>query len=253
MWVAGPFTVESISPYRVLDVDENGDVIDGITEAHNGYGTGYDFGQILLDNLRRSGVQQAHREDCIIFTSLTPWPGRFVCAEGRYVEGGSADNEDAPSGPERWAVVFIEPEFGTVSHPGLVEAVREATDGGFDVLVLIASAFNYDAHTTKFESLGRIPVVKARMNADLHMAGCLRSTCIGNLFVIFGEPDIDVLGAGDPYKSLKTTLRAEIDENSWVTMHSATSRPFTRPESVRIVIKVISHLGDEVMKVFRVG
>ena len=305
--VAGPFTVESISPHRVLGVDENGDVIDGIAEARNGYGTGYDFGQIILDNLRRSGVQQAHREDRISFTSLTPWPGRFVCADGRYVEGGSGDDDDdeAPAGPERKAAVFIGPEFGTVSRPDLVEAAREAADGGFDVLV--ACAFNYDAHTTEFESLGRVPVLKARMNADLHMAGELRNTGSGNLFVIFGEPDIDVLdaedgqiqvrvngvdvfhpntgevrsdgpegiacwfvdtdynqesffvrhayflGAGDPYKSLKTTLKAEIDEDAWATPNSATSRPFPRPESGRIAVKVINHLGDEVMKVFRVG
>ena len=304
--VAGPFTVESISPHRVLGVDENGDVIDGMAEARNGYGTGYDFGQIILDNLRRSGVQQAHREDRISFTSLTPWPGRFVCADGRYVEGGSGDDDDAPSGgPERRAAVFIGPEFGTVSRPDLVEAAREAADGGFDVL--IACAFNYDAHTTEFESLGRVPVLKARMNADLHMASELRNTGSGNLFVIFGEPDIDVLdagdaqvqvrvngvdvfhpntgevrsdgpegiacwfidtdynqesffvrhayflGAGDPYKSLKTTLKAEIDEDAWATLHSATSRPFPRPESGRIAVKVINHLGDEVMKVFRVG
>ena len=303
--VAGPFTVESISPHRVLGVDENGDVIDGIAEARNGYGTGYDFGQIILDNLRRSGVQQAHREDRITFTSLTPWPGRFVCAEGRYVEGGSGDDDDAQTGRERRAAVFIGPEFGTVSRPDLVEAAREAADGSFDAL--IACAFNYDAHTTEFESLGRIPVLKARMNADLHMAGELKNTGNGNLFVIFGEPDIDVLdaedgqvqvrvngvdvfhpntgevrsdgpegiacwfidtdynqesffvrhayflGAGDPYKSLKTTLRAEIDEDAWATLNSATSRPFPRPESGRIAVKVINHLGDEVMKVFRVG
>ena len=304
--VAGPFTVESISPHRVLGVDENGDVIDGLAEARNGYGTGYDFGQVILENLRRSGVQQAHREDRITFTSLTPWPGRFVCAEGRYVECGSGDDDDdAATGPERRAAVFIGPEFGTVSRPDLVEAAREAADGGFDVL--IACAFNYDAHTTEFESLGRIPVLKARMNADLHMAGELKNTGNGNLFVIFGEPDIDVLdagdgqvqmrvngvdvfhpntgevrsdgpegiacwfidtdynqesffvrhayflGAGDPYKSLKTTLRAEIDEDAWATLNSATSRPFPRPESGRIAVKVINHLGDEVMKVFRVG
>ena len=303
--VAGPFTVESISPHRVLGVDENGDVIDGIAEARNGYGTGYDFGQVILENLKRSGVQQAHREDRITFTSLTPWPGRFVCGEGRYVEGGSGDDDDdAATSPERRAAVFIGPEFGTVSRPDLVEAAREAADGGFDVLV--ACAFNYDAHTTEFESLGRVPVLKARMNADLHMAGDLKNTGSGNLFVIFGEPDIDVLdcedgqvqvkvngvdvfhpntgevrsdgpegiacwfidtdyneesffvrhayflGAGDPYKSLKTTLRAEIDEDAWATLNSATSRPFPRPESGRIAVKVINHLGDEVMKVFRV-
>ena len=310
--VAGPFTVESISPHRVLGVDENGDVIDSIAEPRNGYGAGYDFGQIILDNLRRSGVQQARREDRIAFASLTPWPGRFVCAEGRYSDqspeaGGQEepDTDHYPLATEKRAAIFIGPEFGTVSRPDLVEAAREAADGGFDVL--IACAFNYDAHTTEFESLGRVPVLKARMNADLHMAGELRNTGSGNLFVIFGEPDIDVLdcddgqiqvrvngvdvfhpntgevrsdgpdgiacwfidtdynqesffvrhayflGAGDPYKSLKTTLKAEINEDAWATLHSAASRPFPRPESGRIAVKVINHLGDEVMKVFRVG
>ena len=303
--VAGPFTVESISPHRVLGVDENGDVIDGIAEGRNGYGTGYDFGQIILDNLRRSGVQQAHKEDRINFSSLTPWPGRLVCADGRYIEGGELDDSDAPADPEKRAAIFVGPEFGTVSRPDLVEAAREAAECGFDVL--IACAFNYEAHTTEFESLGRIPVLKARMNADLHMAGELKNTGNGNLFVIFGEPDIDILnaedgqlqvrvngvdvfhpntgevrsdgpegiacwfvdtdynqesffvrhayflGAGDPYKSLKTTLKAEIDEDAWATLHSATSRPFPRPESGRIAVKVINHLGDEVMKVFRVA
>ncbi len=303
--VAGPFTVESISPHRVLGVDENGDVIDGIAESRNGYSTGYDFGEIILDNLRRSGVQQAHKEDRISFTSLMPWPGRLVCAEGRYVEGASGDDDAAMSGPEKRAGIFIGPEFGTVSRPDLVEAAREAAECGFDVL--IACAFNYDAHTTEFESLGRVPVLKARMNADLHMAGELKNTGNGNLFVIFGEPDIDILdaednqiqvrvngvdvfhpntsevrsdgpdgiacwfidtdydqesffvrhayflGASDPYRSLKTTLKAEIDADAWATLNSDTSRPFPKPETGRIAVKVINHLGDEVMKVFRVG
>ena len=303
--VAGPFTVESISPHRVLGVDENGDVIDSIAEPRNGYSTGYDFGEVILDNLRRSGVQQAHKEDRINFTSLMPWPGRLVCAEGKYVEGASGDDDDAMSGPEKRAGIFVGPEFGTVSRPDLVEAAREAAECGFDVL--IACAFNYDAHTTEFESLGRVPVLKARMNADLHMAGELKNTGNGNLFVIFGEPDIDILdaednhiqvrvngvdvfhpntgevrsdgpdgiacwfidtdydqesffvrhayflGASDPYRSLKTTLKAEIDADAWATLNSDTSRPFPKPETGRIAVKVINHLGDEVMKVFRVG
>ena len=293
--VAGPFTVESISPHRVLGVDENGDVI---AESSNGYGGEYDFAQVMLDNLRTSGVQQTNREDRIEFLSITPWPGRLVCADGRYSEG---DDED---GTERRAAIFIGPEFGTVSRPDLVEAAREAADGGFDVL--IACAFNYEAHTTEFESLGRVPVLKARMNADLHMAEDLKNTGKGNLFVIFGEPDIDILdadddqiqvrvngvdvfhpntgevrsdgpediacwfidtdyneeaffvrhayflGASDPYKSLKTTLKAEIDADAWATLHSDTSRPFDKPDSGRIAVKVINHLGDEVLKVFRV-
>ena len=293
--VAGPFTVESISPHRVLGVDENGDII---AESSNGYGSEYDFAQVMLDNLRTSGVQQAHREDRIEFTSVAPWPGRLVCADGRYMEG------DEDDGIERRAAIFIGPEFGTVSRPDLVEAAREAADGGFDVL--IACAFNYEAHTTEFESLGRVPVLKARMNADLHMAEDLKNTGKGNLFVIFGEPDIDILdaddgqiqvrvngvdvfhpnsgevrsdgpegiacwfidtdyneeaffvrhayflGASDPYKSLKTTLKAEIDADAWATLHSDTSRPFDKPDSGRIAVKVINHLGDEVLKVFRV-
>ena len=166
--VAGPFTVESISPHRVLGVDEHGEMI---AESANGYGSEYDFAQVILDNLKTSGVQQAHREDRIEFSSISLWPGRLVCAEGRYVEG------DEENGIQRRAAIFVGPEFGTVSRPDLVEAAREAADGGFDVL--IACAFNYEAHTTEFESLGRVPVLKARMNADLHMAGDLKNTGSG--------------------------------------------------------------------------
>ncbi len=301
--VAGPFTVESISPHRTLEVDENGDTFDRIAEQGVAYGQGYDFGQTILENLKLAGVQQAHREDRIEFTSLTAWPGRLVCAEGRYVEGGAAGDED--SGKERRAAIFVGPEFGTVSRPDLVEAAREAADANFDVL--IACAFNYDAHSTEFEKLGRIPVLKARMNADLHMANDLKNTGKGNLFVIFGEPDVDILdaddgqiqvkvngvdvfhpntgevrsdgadgiacwfidtdynaesffvrhayfmGANDPDKALRTTLKAEIDEEAWATLHGDTSRPFEKPASGRIAVKVINHLGDEVMKVFRVN
>ena len=296
--VAGPFTVESVSPHRVLAVDENDDFV-GISDTKGSSGEMIDFVQIILENLRTSGVQQAHKEDRITFTSLMPWPGRLVCAEGRYMEGGEDD------GIQRRAAVFIGPEFGTVSRADLVGAAREAADGEFDVLV--SCAFNYEAHTTEFESLGRVPVLKARMNADLHMADDLKNTGKGNLFVIFGEPDIDViaadddqivvrvngvdvfdpnsgevrsdgpdgiacwfidtnyneesffvrqayfLGAGDPYKSLKTTLKAEIDADAWSTLNSDTSRPFDKPDSGRIAVKVINHLGDEVMKVFRVS
>jgi adenine-specific DNA-methyltransferase len=148
------------------------------------------------------------------------------------------------------------------------------------------------------------------MNADLHMADDLKNTGKGNLFVIFGEPDIVIvaadnevgsgqirikvngvdvfrpntgevisdgaegiacwfidtdyneesffvrhayfLGANDPYGNLKSTLRAEINEDAWTTLHSDISRPFDKPKSGRIAVKVINHLGDEVMKVFRV-
>jgi adenine-specific DNA-methyltransferase len=292
--VAGPFTVESLSPHRVLGVDENDELIDHLAEKKLGYGVAQDFTSIILENLRVAGVQQAHKEDKINFLTLTPWPGDLICAEGTYQEGDK----------ERRAAIFIGPEFGTVSRPDLVEAAREASDASFDVL--IACAFNFEAHTTDFNKLGRIPVLKARMNADLHMADDLKSTGKGNLFVIFGEPDIELLdtpdgrlqvkvngvdvfkpqtgevessntdeiacwfldtdynqesffvrhayflGANDPYSSLKTSLKAEINEEAWSTLHSDISRPFDKPTQGRIAVKVINHLGDEVMKVFRV-
>ena len=301
--VAGPFTVESLAPHRTLGVDENDELIDHLADRKTGYDGQQDFATMILENLNTSGVQQAHREDRISFTALTPWPGHFICAEGRYIEG------DSDAGTERRAGIFIGPEFGTVTRPDLVAAAREAADADYDVL--IACAFSYEAHASEFSKLGRIPVLKARMNADLHMAGDLKNTGKGNLFVIFGEPDIEILpvqnngtkadqiqvkvngvdvfhpntgeirsdgpdgiacwfidtdyneesffvrhayflGANDPYKALKTTLKAEIDRDAWETLHSDTSRPFDRPASGRIAVKVINHLGDEVMKVFRV-
>ena len=294
--VAGPFTVETLSPHRTLAVNENEDLIEtsGGTGAHTR--DAQDFVQIILDNLKISGVQQAHKDDKITFTSIAPWPGNYICAEGRYSE---------TDGSEKRAGIFIGPEFGTVTREDLVAAAREAGDAAFDVL--IACAFSYDAHSADFNKLGRIRVLKARMNADLHMAEDLKNTGKGNLFVIFGEPDIQILdatdhqiqvkvngvdvfhpstgevrsngpdeiacwfidtdyneesffvrqayflGANDPYKALKTTLKAEINEEAWATLHSDTSRPFDKPESRRIAVKVINHLGDEVMKVFRVN
>jgi adenine-specific DNA-methyltransferase len=211
--VAGPFTVESLSPHRVLGIDEHDELIDGIAESPDGYSEERGFVQMILEHLKTAGVQQAHKEDKITFTSLTPWPGNLVCAEGRYVENGELgiendEWEDAeavsplpnsqfsiPNSQfkSRRAAIFIGPEFGTVSRPDLVSAAREAGDADFDVL--IACAFNYDAHSSEFDKLGRIPILKARMNADLHMAGDLKNTGKGNLFVIFGEPDIDILPA----------------------------------------------------------
>jgi adenine-specific DNA-methyltransferase len=293
--VAGPFTVESLSPHRMLGVDEDDELIDGFRQDRAEYSARQSFAQLILDNLKTAGVQQAHKEDRITFTALTAWPGEgAVCAEGRYCEGAS----------EKRAGIFIGPEFGTVQRSDLVEAARECAEAGFDAL--IACAFNYEAHATEFSRLGRIPVLKARMNADLHMAADLKNTGKGNLFVIFGEPDIGLLpqpdgrlcvkvngvdvfkpqtgevisdstdgiacwfidtdynqesffvrqayflGANDPYSALKTTLKAEIDHAAWASLNSDTSRPFDQPSSGRIAVKVINHLGDEVMKVFRV-
>ena len=179
--VAGPFTVESLSPHRLLAFDEADQLIDRVAERAPAYGTVKDFAAMALGHLATSGVQQAHKADRIAFSSIEPWPGERICAEGRYTEG-----ED---GPERRAAIVIGPEFGTVSRQDLVRAAREAAEAGFDVL--IACAFNFEAHATEFNKLGALPVLKARMNADLHMADDLANTGKGNLFVIFGEPDIE--------------------------------------------------------------
>ena len=295
--VAGPFTVESLAPHRTLAVDEHDELIPQAAEARAPYGSGQygGFTSIILDNLRAAGVQQAHRQDRIEFSSLSPWPGDYIAAEGRYAEGER----------ERRAGVLIGPEFGTVARSDLVGAAREAADAGFDVL--ISCAFAYDAHATELPKLGKIPILKARMNADLHMGEELKNTGKGNLFVIFGEPDIEIEPADsdqirvhlrgvdvfhpqtgevrsdsadgiacwfldtdyngesffvrhayfpgastDPYKALKTTLKAEIDQEAWESLRRDVSRPFPTPASGRIAVKVINHLGDEVMKVFRV-
>ena len=156
--VAGPFTVESVSPHRTLAVDWNDELITkgfgepGPGKRYDGPAPERDFAGMILENLKAAGVQQAAKEDRIAFTSLVGWPGRLICAEGAFMEGDV----------QRRAGIFVGPEFGTVSRPDLVAAAREAGDAGFDVL--IACAFNYDAHSSEFERLGRVPVLKARMN-----------------------------------------------------------------------------------------
>ena len=258
------------------------------------YGAKQTFAQMILENLKTAGVQQAHKEDKITFHRAHPWPGDFVCAEGATWKAST----------EKRAAIFIGPEFGTVQRADLVAAAREAGDAGFDVL--IACAFNYEAHTTEFSKLGRIPVLKARMNADLHMADDLKNTGKGNLFVIFGEPDITSCrdrtaesGEGErrgrlPSPDRRGPQRRRRRHRLLVHRHRLQRGELLRPprlfprrerslqcaqddaqgrdqrgslgdaaqrhlapvrqadESGRIAVKVINHLGDEVMKVFRV-
>ncbi len=299
--VAGPFTVESLSPHRVLPASEE-ELVDDIEAAEGRRSpndadlAGQDFAGIVIDYLKTEGVKQQAKGDRITFESLAPWPGNFIGASGAFVEG--------ENGPERRAAILIGPEYGTVGRQDLVAAAREAVDNRFDVL--IACAFNFDAHSSELGSLGSLKILKARINPDMHMSEELKNTGRGNMFVVFGEPDVEILdnggpeirvkvngvdvfdpntgdirsndtkgiaawfidtdyneesffvrhayflGANDPYKSLKTALQAEIDEDAWATLYSDTSRPFERPESGRIAVKVINHFGDEVMKVFGV-
>lgn len=300
--VAGPFTVESLSPHRVVAARE--DTL-GAELAASGAITARastpanmpeaDFGEMVLSHLRTAGVHQQEKRDTIHFSAITPWPGNYIAAEGRYADGGAV---------EKRAAILIGPEFGTLTRSQITAAAREASDARFDVL--IACAFNFDAQATDLNRLGPLAILKARMNPDLHMAEDLKNTGKGNLFVVFGEPDVEILdapggeikvkvrgvdvfdpstgeirsddvkgiaawfidtdydeesffvrhayflGANDPYKSLKTALKAEIDPDAWETLYSDTSRPFRRPSTGRIAVKVINHFGDEVLKVFGV-
>lgn len=295
--VAGPFTVESLSPHRVVPADEAeliAEIDASDDKRQRSDAPAQDFATMVLENLKSAGVHQSDKQDRINFSAMEGWPGNYIAATGTYEQDGASKR----------AAIFIGPEFGSISRSDLMAAAREANDARFDVL--IACGFNFDAHSSEVKKLGPLPILKAKMNPDLHMADDLKNTGKGNLFVVFGEPDIEwkfdddgqiivevlgvdvfdpktgevrasgkddiaawfidtdyneesffvrhayFMGANDPYKSLKTSLKAEIDEEAWATLYRDTSRPFSRPTTGRFAVKVINHFGDEVMKVFGV-
>jgi adenine-specific DNA-methyltransferase len=290
--VAGPFTVESLSPHRVLSAEEEDALWAEQIEAEDGRPlpprtrsarreearrAEDDFVRVVLDNLLKAGVQNTKKGERLHFTELKPWPGgRLINLEGGYEEAGRT----------RRVAVAIGPEYGTVSYGLVREAAREALDSVFDTLIICGFAFEPKVNEEALTRFPRLTVLKARMGNDLHLADSLRSqTNNANLFVIFGEPDITIhndedgrvrveilgldifdpttgevrssslddiaawfidtdydgesffvrhayfLGGNDPYKRLKTTLKAEIDEEAWATLYSAVSRPFEKPES----------------------
>ena len=303
--VTGPFTVESLSPHRVVPSghEEMADELKAMAGKRRRTRLATppaDFTAMVIEHLRSTGVQQVQQGGKlyrITFDSITgraTRKGEYIGAEAIYLEGTE----------QRRAAILIGPEFGSLSKADLLAAAAEAQKDRFDMLV--ACAFSFDAHASEIARLGPMPVLKAKMNPDLHMAGELKNTGKGNLFVVFGEPDIDIqehdndhlavkingvdvfdpntgdirsgdtksiaawfidtdyneesffvrhayfLGANDPYKSLKAALKAEIDKEAWEALYSDTSRPFPRPNTGKIAVKVINHFGDEVMKVFRV-
>ena len=281
--VAGPFTVESLSPHRNFSTEGN---------RVDGQSPGQDFATSVLENLKSAGVQQSDIKDRIEFTAMEGWPGDYIAAKGTYDRDGE----------QKKAGIFIGPDYGTIGRPDLVKAAIEATEHQCDIL--IACGFNFDAQSSDMKKWGAIPVLKAKMNPDLHMANELKNTGAGNLFVALGEPDIECrlddegrivvkvlgvdefdtktlkvrasstddiaawfidtdydeesffvrqayfLGDNDPYKKLKTCLKGEIDPEAWATLYRDTSYPFPRPPTGRFAVKVINHMGVEVMKVF---
>lgn len=314
--VTGPFTVESLSPHRVLPAGEDDWLLDAMDEEARARGeepkprpvrsvapqkpdTDDDFVRVVLENLKISGVQNTKKNERMVFSEVKPWAGgKHIHAEARYMERDK----------ERRAGILIGPEYGTVSYRMVVEAAKEAVQTGFDVLVACGFAFEPNIGDDTM-NLGKLTVLKARMNQELHMKE-LKNTGAGNLFVVFGEPDLDIkigkddmvtvrikgldvfdptsgtvrdnkgkveediacwfidtdydemgffvrqayfLGDKDPYDKLKRTLKAEIDESAWETLYRSESRPFPKPSTGKIAVKVINHYGDEVLRVYEIS
>jgi adenine-specific DNA-methyltransferase len=314
--VAGPFTVESLSPHRSLSFGDGPGSLSETKAAKDANAP--TFEQSILDNLAKAGIQNGRRQERIAFAAFETYAGDYIQAIGQ--RDGEPDGET----PARIAIA-IGPQYGTVSPSYVKKAAREAIEAD-DVDLLAILGFAFDPQVTGLteddgvsieasdegfatvagvRKLGRIPVLVVRMNADLLMGEELKKTGAGNLFTVFGEPDIawdetedgivvdlkgvDVYdpttgevrsnstgqialwmidtdydeesffvrhcyftGGNDPYKRLKTALKADIDEEAWESLYRTISRPFPRPETGKFAVKVINDYGDEVMKVFEV-
>jgi len=195
--------------------------------------------------------------------------------------------------------------------------------------MLAVCGFAFDPHVAEeVKRYGKLTVLPTKMNPDLAMGDeLLKKTGAGNLFMVFGEPDVEITrihpqitqtvadggtnnlrksaksaeqivveikgvdvydpttgqirnsstddiacwfidtdyngesffvrhayftGADKPYDKLKRALRAEIDEAAWSSLYTTVSRPFAKPETGKVAVKVINHYGDEVLKVFKV-
>ncbi len=302
--VTGPFTVESLSPHRVLDEDRPTPTSERADEAP--------YERTILDNLRKAGVQNGWKGERLTFDRVEPYAGEHLQAVG--IPVGDAV-------PVRVAIA-LGPQYGTVGSELVKDAAREAVRGaGFDLLLVCGFAFDSRAGETVKEfapaadefavaqserSFGKLRVLLVRVNPDLAMGDALlKATGAGNLFTVFGEPDIAVehtpegvvvelrgldvydptrgtvrssstddiacwfldtayneesffvrhayfTGADQPYERLAKALKADIDPEAWSSLYRTRSRPFPRPASGKVAIKVISHYGDEVLSIVEV-
>lgn len=306
--VSGPFTVESLSPHRGW-VEGSG-ALRSSTDATR---TATEFVEIILDNLRESGIQNGRRAERLEFAMLDTHPGVHVQAIG-------IREALEPDGVARVAI-SVGPQYGTVGPSFIKEAAREVgRDVNVDLLCVLAFAFepqvlnadeDFIASDESFDvagtrSLGRVPVLLVRMNSDLLMGRELAAKTGGNLFTTFGAPDIGIrfdgsnvsvdlrgvdvydpntgeirsdetdkialwmidtdydgesffvrhcyfTGGQDPYKRLKRALSSDIDEEAWASLYRTVSRPFPKPSTGSIAVKVINDYGDEVINVYDVA
>jgi adenine-specific DNA-methyltransferase len=291
--VSGRFTVESLSPHRVLDPESEKPTLLPHDESE-----GSDYVTVVLDNLRVAGVQNTRKDERLRLDNLAAWPGEWINAAGEYTDA---------EGTNRRVAVSIGPEHGTVGPVQVKEAAKEALRGaGFDMLIVCGFAFDAAVGETGRE-FGDLTVLPTKMNPDLSIgAGLLKKTGSANLFMIFGEPDVLVTteddlvtveirgvdiydptsgevrssstddiacwfidtdydqesffvrhayfpGGDDPYERLRRALRADIDGAAWQSLCSTVSRPFPTPSTCKIAVKVINHFGDEVMRVYEVS
>ena len=179
--VCGPFSVESLSPHRVLSTaDENQD---GTVSEHEGRKQ-QDFSTMILENLKKAGLQNTRKSERLRFNRLDPYAGAWLNAIGEYTDA---------EGQTRRVAISIGPEHGTVGPHQVKEAAKEAVQGiGFDMLVVCGFAF--DPHVAEeVKRYGKLTVLPTKMNPDLVMGDeLLKKTGTGNLFMVFGEPDVDI-------------------------------------------------------------
>ena len=328
--VTGPFTVESLSPHRSIAFAGGPGEVAPLPKTEQAAGddaSGAEFQRTILDNLLKAGIQNGRRDERIELEMIEPYAGRNIHAIAtRKAADGAPDAAPVRVG------ISLGPQYGPVNGKFVREAALEARDAGgvddpearIDLLCVLAFAFDANVVGTTVEGaavksdldddfasvaaerkLGRVPVLLVRMNADLVMGEELKKTGAGNLFTVFGEPDIDIrhegddvvvellgvdvydpttgevrsrdtdrialwmidsdydgdsffvrhayfTGGQDPYKKLKRDLKAEIDEDAWASLYRTVSRPFPKPTSGKIAVKVINDYGDEVLQVFDV-
>ena len=178
--VSGPFTVESLSPDRIVSTGDERPDSERIGQKQPGRA---DFATMILDNLRKAGVQNTFKNERLTFDRLEPHAGSWIHATGEYTNG---------DGKTRRVAVTIGPEYGTVTPQQVKEAAKEAVSGfGFDILIVCGFAF--DPHVSEeAKRYGKLTVLPARMNPDLLIGDTLKNTGAGNLFMVFGEPDIAI-------------------------------------------------------------
>ncbi|OIK23409.1 site-specific DNA-methyltransferase [Streptomyces malaysiense] len=310
--VAGPFTVESLSPHRSVSFGQD---IPASEKAAEMMPSGASYEETILEHVKKAGVQNGYRNERLEFESVEPVSGRILTAVGI--------RKDAEEGTPARVGIALGPEYGTVDSLFIKNAAREALRfGEIDLLLILGFAFDANATEATNEinqergefsviqqrQVGKMAVLNVRMNPDLAMGDELANTGAGNLFTVFGEPDIELTETSDgqlvaeirgldiynpttgdvraegpddimmwsidtdydaeafivrhvyfsgengkstglnPYERLGKALKGQIDDEALSTLFTTKSRPFPKPESGRIAVKVVNYYGDEVLK-----